>query len=1137
MGKLTLTLFELIEIKDLFSGFQSIETQKELKEVLQSHSCSLVRGLVGSGITFRIGKGFLDSQRTVVVVCNDAEQAIYYQNDFQNVLPDHEILFLPSSGRGGQKRASSKRYDLLERSETLQRIQNKESHVVLITYPEAFIEKVLETKEVQNLSTTIVVDQEFGFNRLNEKLFEEGFQQVDFVMNPGEFATRGGIIDVFSYALPLPVRIEFFDDLVERISTFEVQSQRTIERLNSLDILPDVSKASITYNRKALMEIIHQECNYLFFDFNQLYQKTKKLKALSGLDPSTSPHEIDESMDIQFLQHEELMAQLDSKNIILLHESNKFSPQKVLHIQQTEQPDFKKKFELLKDHLIGYTNQGVKNNIFCSNQPQLNRIKDVLDAIGLENHYQVKPFPLYRGFSDIDAGILCYTEHQIFKRYHRYRAKWDNSTHTVINLKNLIQLKSGDFVTHIDHGIGKFIGLKTVEHNGKKQEVIRILYAENDVLDLSIHSLEKIARYNSKDGKPPIIYKLGSKKWENLKNKTRKRVKELAFDLVKLYAKRNQKIGNSCSPDSYLQAELEASFFYEDTPDQLSATKEVKQDMESERPMDRLICGDVGFGKTEVAIRAAFKAVDNGLQVAVLVPTTILAFQHYNTFQKRLEAFPVEIDFVSRFKTQREKNNILEKISDGSLDIIIGTHALVHPKIQFKKLGLLIVDEEQKFGVSVKEKLKNLKTNVDVLTLTATPIPRTLQFSLMSARDISLINTPPPNRYPVQTHIIQLDKALIQRAIRYEMRRKGRVYFVNDRIENIEQIKTYLQQLVPEARIIVGHGRKKGPELEQIMLGFIKGEYDVLVSTTIIENGLDVPQANTIFINQAHRYGLSDLYQMRGRVGRSNIKAFAYLITPKMSAVPLEAQKRIRSLEQFTELGQGIQVALKDLEIRGAGDILGSEQSGFISEMGFDTYHKILRETIEEMKNEVGLDLSQSDLSKAFAKNQALVQIITDIEAFIPQQYINVTSERILYYQKLNHYENIKQLGEIQEEVRDRFGPIPIEFKSLVQLVQVKRVAKELGIERLIAKNEKSRIFFNQNTIKSYSDEAFRALIQELHHIECPFKVADYNSNQEETFWIEIGWIEKFSQLFSVLKQLQKAVKYSSTSVSHQKRE
>lgn len=1067
----------------------------------------------------------------MVLVCNDAEQAMYYQNDFQNVLTDIEVLFLPSSFSGSRKHSATKRYDLLERSETLQSVQNKETPSVLITYPEAFIEKVFEKKEIQNLSSTITVNQEFGFDTLNEKLFEEGFQHIDFVMKPGEFATRGGIIDVFSYALPLPVRIEFFDDLVERISTFEVQSQRTVERLDSFDVLPDVSKVSTTCNRKSLIEILNHDCNYIFFDFDQLYQTAKKWNSSNRLEKLTSQNETEESMEVQFISHQELIGQLDSKNVLLFNESDELMSKKAIKINQTEQPDFKKKIELLKDHLIQHANQGVKNTIFCSNQPQLNRIQDVFEAIGLEGNYEVKPFPLYRGFSDIDAGILFYTDHQIFKRYHRYKVKWDKTTDIAINVKNLAQLRAGDFVTHIDHGIGKFVGLRTLEQNGKKQEVIRILYAENDVLDLSIHSLEKITRYNSKDGTPPTIYKLGSKKWKNLKDKTKSRVKELAFDLVRLYAKRNRKIGLSCSPDSYLQAELEASFFYEDTTDQLKATKEVKQDMESERPMDRLICGDVGFGKTEVAIRAAFKATENGLQVAVLVPTTILAFQHYNTFKKRLEEFPVEIDFISRFKTQKEKKIVSEKISNGSLDIVIGTHALVNPKIQFKKLGLLIVDEEQKFGVSVKEKLKNLKTNVDVLTLTATPIPRTLQFSLMSARDISLINTPPPNRHPVETHVIRLDKELIKQVIRYEMGRKGRVYFVNDRIENIEQIKLFLQKLVPEARIAVGHGRKKGRELEQVMLGFVEGKYDVLVSTTIIENGLDVPQANTIFINQAHRYGLSDLYQMRGRVGRSNIKAFAYLITSKMSAVPLDAQRRIRSLEQFTELGQGIQVALKDLEIRGAGDILGAEQSGFISEMGFDTYHKILRDTMEEIKNESGLDLSQSDFNKTLVRDQSSVQIVTDIEAFIPQQYINVTSERILYYQKLDNFKNTKQLDEIKQEVRDRFGPIPKEFKSLVDLVRVKRVAKDLGIERLIAKNEKCRLFFERNSIKSYSDEEFGILIKELGLIECPYKVANHDDNQESTFWIEIGWIEKFSQLFSVLKQLQKAVKYSSISV------
>ena len=1087
--------------------------------------------MVGSGITFRLAKGFLDVSKNTIIICQDPEQAAYYQNDFQTILPNSEVLFLPSSFSGRKTLSPAGRYDLLQRSETLQKIQQSDQPKVLLTYHRAFCEKVHQKNTIENISSTIQINQVYQFDVLNEKLFEQGFHNVDFVLRPGEFATRGGIIDVFSYAYPMPVRIEFFDDQVERISTFEAKTQRTVERLDSFEVLPDVRQVKERLPLKSLVDVFPQDCNYIFFDLDQLLQMADGLFATNEVNQVKYDQELEQPVKTQFTSKEEFSASLASKNIILLKESDEFTPEQILTIHQEEQPDFNKKFELLMDHLLEYHKQGFDNTIFCSTQPQLGRIQDVFEAIGLKGKYDAKPFPLYSGFRDIDAGCIYYTDHQIFKRYHKFKVGWNKSSENSLSVTKLAQLRVGDFVTHMDHGIGKFAGLRTIEHKGKKQEVIRILYAENDSLDVSIHSLEKISRYNSRDGKPPRIYKLGSQKWKKLKSKTKYRVKELAFDLVKLYAKRNRKIGVSCSEDSYLQAELEASFFYEDTPDQIKATHDVKRDMESSRPMDRLICGDVGFGKTEVAIRAAFKAVDNGFQVAVLVPTTILAFQHYNTFWKRLDDFPVTVDYISRFRNPRQKKEILEGLSSGRIDIIIGTHILVGNSIKFKNLGLLIVDEEQKFGVSVKEKLKNLKHNVDVLTLTATPIPRTLQFSLMAARDISLINTPPPNRHPVETHLIRLDKDLIRDAIRYEMRRRGRVFFVHHRIENIEQVREFIQQLVPEARLVVGHGRKKGTELEELMLGFIDGRYDVLISTTIIENGLDVPQANTIFINHAHRYGLSDLYQMRGRVGRSNINAFAYLITPKLSSVPINAQKRIRSIEEFTELGQGIHVALKDLEIRGAGDILGAEQSGFISEMGFDAYHKILRETIDELKAEGELSLSGSELNNVLVPKEEAVQIVTDLEAYIPKDYVNVVSERMLFYQKINSLDNEKQLTELKEEIKDRFGPWPREFKSLISLVRVKWYAKHLKIEKLVVKDGKCRAYFVRDFQNHYTDNAFSALLNELNKIEHPFRLSNHESSEKTPFWVEIGWIDTFSILLSVFKQLHKAVKYSSVSV------
>ncbi|NNJ88451.1 MAG: transcription-repair coupling factor, partial [Eudoraea sp.] len=762
----------------------------------------------------------------------------------------------------------------------------------------------------------------------------------------------------------------------------------------------------------------------------------------------------------------------------------------VISFNTKPQPVFNKKFDLLLANLNDNETKGYQNYLFCSSEEQAKRFHDIFDEIGKTVHYQTLVVPIHDGFVDDDIKVACYTDHQIFERYHKFQIKNGYAKKQAITLRELNKLSMGDYVTHIDHGIGKFGGLKKIEVEGKKQEAIKLMYGDRDILYVSIHSLHKISKYNGKDGVAPRIYKLGSAAWKKLKQKTKSRVKKIAFDLISIYAKRRLDKGHAYAPDSYLQHELESSFIYEDTPDQITATRDIKRDMEKDRPMDRLICGDVGFGKTEVAIRAAFKAVDDGKQVAVLVPTTILAFQHYRTFKERLSDMPVTVDYLNRFRTAKEKKETLENLGSGKVDIIIGTHQLVNKNVVFKDLGLLIVDEEQKFGVAVKDKLKSIKENVDVLTLTATPIPRTLQFSLMAARDLSVITTPPPNRYPIESHVIRLDEAAIRDAISYEIQRGGQVFFIHNRIQNIKEVAGLLQRLVPDAKIRVGHGQMEGKRLETLMLGFMNGDFDVLVSTTIVESGLDVPNANTIFINNANNFGLSDLHQMRGRVGRSNKKAFCYFITPPFDSMTTEARKRIQALEQFTELGSGFNIAMKDLEIRGAGDLLGGEQSGFINEIGFETYQKILAEAIEELKENEFKDLYESEegSEKVYVKE---TQIDSDFELLFPDYYVNNITERLNLYTELNTVTNEDDLQKYQAQLQDRFGPLPVTVKDLLDSVRIKWIASSIGLEKIVMKKGKLLGYFVADQQSSfYQSDAFTRVLQyvQTHPTSCKIK-------------------------------------------------
>jgi transcription-repair coupling factor (superfamily II helicase) len=1055
-------------------------------------------GLLGSSISFIIRALFKKAERPFLVVLNNKEEAAYYLNDLEQMIGDQDVLFYPGSYRRPYQIEDTDNANVLLRAEVLNRINSRKKPAVIVSYPEALFEKVVTRKDLDKNTLKVAVGDKISIDFINEVLFEYEFKRVDFITEPGEFSVRGGIVDVFSFSNDNPYRIEFFGNEVDSIRSFDVGTQLSIEIQKKITIIPNVENKAFQENRESFLDYISEK-TVIFI------QNTEDL--LSQLDKQFArAEEAFEklSKDIKHATPEQLflnqstfikraldfsIAELSSRPIFKIAKKFEF------HIQP--QPSFNKQFDLLLNNLNENHFNGYKNYLFCSNENQAKRFHDIfetLDEANSENirkQYNTIVFPLYQGFIDEENQITCYTDHQIFERYHKFSIKNGYSKKQNITLKELTTLSVGDYVTHIDHGIGRFGGLQKIQVENRTQEAIKLVYADNDIVYVSIHSLHKISKYAGKDGAPPKIYKLGSNAWKVLKQKTKARVKHVAFNLIQLYAKRRLDKGFQFAPDSYLQNELESSFIYEDTPDQTKSTAEVKADMESDRPMDRLVCGDVGFGKTEVAIRAAFKAVDNSKQVAILVPTTILAYQHYRTFTERLKDMPVSIGYLNRFRTAKQKSETLKQLAEGKLDIVIGTHQLVNKNVVFKDLGLLIVDEEQKFGVNVKDKLKTIAANVDTLTLTATPIPRTLQFSLMAARDLSVITTPPPNRYPIETNVVGFNEELIRDAISYEIQRNGQVFFINNRIENIKEVAGMIQRLVPNARVGIGHGQMEGRKLEELMLAFMNGEFDVLVATTIIESGLDVPNANTIFINNANNFGLSDLHQMRGRVGRSNKKAFCYFICPPYSAMTDDARKRIQALEQFSELGSGFNIAMKDLEIRGAGDLLGGEQSGFINEIGFDTYQKILNEAIDELKENEFKDLYpvENDIeTKEYVKD---LQIDTDFELLFSDEYINNVTERLSLYNELGGVKNEEELQLFQKKLIDRFGPMPPRAIALMNSIRIKWIASRVGIEKLVMKQGKMVGYFvSDQQSDYYQSNRFMSVMQfvQKHSSICKIK-------------------------------------------------
>jgi transcription-repair coupling factor (superfamily II helicase) len=1056
----------------------SANVSQLIKALQQDKNHFQITNLAGSSLSFVISETFKKSEKPYLLIFNDKEEAAYYLNDLEQLLGEKNVLFYPGSYRRPYQIEETDNANVLLRSEVLNRINSRKKPAIIVTYPTALFEKVVTKKELEKNTLKVAVGENLSLDFVNEILFEYKFTRVDFVTEPGDFSVRGGIIDVFSFSNDEPYRIEFFGDEIDSIRTFDVETQLSKEKLKKMAIMPNVENKNLQESRESFLKYISSE-TVIF---------AKNIDLISGkLDKFYTKAEeafADVSKEIKHAKPEELFCdgtfiKNQLKDFSLVNFEGSKSDEKLeIAFKTKPQPSFNKQFNLLIDDLNEHHKAGFTNYIFCANDQQAKRFHDIFDDADQEVHYETLVFPLYQGFVDIEQKLVCYTDHEIFERYHKFRLKNGYAKKQAITLQELNKLEIGDYVTHMDHGIGKFGGLQKIDVQGKKQEAIKLVYGERDILYVSIHSLHKISKFNGKDGKAPKIYKLGSGAWKKIKQKTKARVKHIAFNLIQLYAKRKLEKGFAFGPDTHIQHELEGSFMYEDTPDQFTATQDVKNDMEKEQPMDRLVCGDVGFGKTEVAVRAAFKAVDNGKQVAILVPTTILAFQHYQTFTERLKDFPIKIDYLNRFRTAKQKSEAINGVNDGSIDIIIGTHQLTNKKLQFKDLGLLIIDEEQKFGVAVKDKLKTLKENVDTLTLTATPIPRTLQFSLMAARDLSVIKTPPPNRHPIDTNVIRFSEETIRDAISYEISRGGQVFFIHNRIENIKEVAGLIQRLVPSAKIGIGHGQMEGKKLEGLMLGFMNNEFDVLVSTTIVESGLDVPNANTIFINNANNFGLSDLHQMRGRVGRSNKKAFCYFITPPFHMMTDDARKRIEALVLFSDLGSGINIAMKDLEIRGAGDLLGGEQSGFINDIGFDTYQKILQEAIEELKENEFKELYPTDTlkPKEYVKE---VTIDTDFEILFPDNYVNSITERLSLYSKLSNLETEEELQIFETEIIDRFGRIPKQVEDLLNSVRIKWIAKGLGLEKVILKQKRMMGYFVANQQSEfYHTEAFSKMLK-----------------------------------------------------------
>ncbi|MFO7789410.1 MAG: transcription-repair coupling factor [Bacteroidales bacterium] len=1064
----------------------------------------ILKGLNGSAFSMLFHAVYQTKKRHHLIILPDKERAAYTYNDLQKLTEkDEYIQFYPSAYKRSVEYNQTDNVNILLKTEVLNRIGTTRKPYVLVTYPEALAEAVVARKLLRDNTLTIRKGEELSMDFIVEMLDMYGFNREDFVYEPGDYAIRGGIVDVFSFSNDEAYRIEFFGDEIESIRSFDPHTQVSTEKLNRISVVPNLHESPEEKKKVPFLDFLSDAATiwiedkaYVFERLDEIYKKART-RFQEGINP-----DVEESpmMDPdKNLTHPDIIkSNIEKYPLILSGQQQAGIEGKTLEFHTSPQPAFQKNFDLLTEDIRHKHETGYRCYVLSDNEKQIQRLRDIFTDKGEDVNFESVFYAMHEGFIDHSLRICAYTDHQIFERYHKYHLKGRKIVRKdAFTLKELNSLKPGDYVVHVDNGVGKFAGLQKIVNNGKRQEVIRIEYADGDMLFVNIHSLHRISKFRDQDGEGPKIHRLGSGHWQRIKNKTKKKVKDIARELIMLYAKRQEANGFTFSGDNYLQHELESSFIYEDTPDQHEATQLVKRDMENPVPMDRLICGDVGFGKTEVAIRAAFKAVNDNKQVAVLVPTTILAFQHHHTFSERLENMPVKVDYISRLKTSSEIKKSLKDLKDGHTDILIGTHRLVGKDVEFKDLGLLIVDEEQKFGVTTKEKLKKLRLNVDTLTLTATPIPRTMQFSLMGARDLSVINTPPPNRHPIITALHTFNKDIIREAIMYEVQRNGQVFFINNRIQNIAEVEAMVERICPEVQVRVAHGQMEGRKLEKIMLEFMRGDFDVLISTAIIENGLDIPNANTIIINNANNFGLSDLHQLRGRVGRSNKKAFCYLIAPPVTHMTQDARRRLKAIENFTELGSGFNIALQDLDIRGAGNLLGGEQSGFISDMGYETYQKVLKEAVQELKEEEfkGVFASGGKQAETVPEDYKFVrdcQIETNHEVLLPEDYIESVSERIRLYRKLDSIENESELKQFEDEMRDRFGEMPEPVKGMLEVVRLRWIAMRTGFQRIIIKDDIFLGYFpkDQESV-FYKSSVFAGIIQYMQKHPGGFKLKE----------------------------------------------
>ena len=1074
-------------IKELIDRYEKDRHVREINARCSGETPVQIQleGIVGALDCFALAGAYLSEPRSHIYIAADKEEAAYVQNTLQSILENKAVHFFPDSFKRPMQYDDLDKNNILIRTETINKIhQLKGRNSIVVSYPEAIFEKAVDPTLLDRDKIEIEKNASLDINTMIELLVMYGFDRVEFVYQPGQFSIRGGIIDIFSYGNEWPYRIEMFDVDVESIRTFNPITQLSVQDISRVSIIPNINNKFKQDQKISIFKIFENQTCIWVKDTDMLVDKLQisfeKAEKYANSVAIKSEEELREIFNERaFIYPNKIIEEVSDFHLISLSKSQYVTvKENVVTFEASPQPAFNKNFNLLIQNLQENTKKEYTNFIFTDNVKQIERFYNIFEDMGVKVQFHPLHKSVHSGFIDHRNKIACYTDHQIFERFHRYKLRQGFTEDMAISLKMLRELQTGDYVTHIDHGIGKYSGLETIEINGHKQESVRLIYQNNDILYVGINSLHKISRYVGKDGTEPKLNKIGGDAWKALKRKTKAKVKDIAKELIKLYAKRKASKGFEFPPDGYMQNELEASFIYEDTPDQLTATQDVKQDMEKPYPMDRLICGDVGFGKTEIAIRASFKAVLAGKQVAILVPTTILALQHYKTFSDRLKEFGATVEYINRFRSTKEKNEVFKGAEEGKVEILIGTHALLNKGLKFKDLGLLIIDEEQKFGVAAKEKLRSLQVNVDTLTLTATPIPRTLQFSLMAARDLSIIRTPPPNRQPIYTERRVFSDELIKDAIYYEVQRGGQVFFVHNRVKSLHEMADLVKNLCPDVDVAVAHGQMEAHDLENTLLDFIEGKFDVLVCTNIIETGLDIPNANTIIINNAHQFGMSDLHQLRGRVGRSNKRAFCYLFAPPLSVLTAESRKRLKTLEEFSDLGSGFQIAMKDMDIRGAGNLLGAEQSGFIADIGYETYQKILEEAVVELKETDYKDLfkEENDKKQTFVRD---VDVDTDIEMLIPDSYVSNIQERLILYTEMDKIENEEDIAKFNGMLKDRFGKVPPQVSELFDGLRIRALAKKLGFERIILKNRKMNCYFISNAQSIYFEtKTFQQIMQ-----------------------------------------------------------